>query len=246
MSKILLSTVTSVTIEDLGGIIFTHPVVNFVLYDSALSQNEFELEELKLSLDLQEAVDNGDVLLVDGLGNPILDIVQFITSMQASSGGNVEISSTPPTDTSKLWFNSTENLMYFNDGTDWVTDQIYETTFNEQGNTPNNTFFRVGNTIGNDLGVGYNLEFDAKVEGLSFNRSPNTAQLGNFWLYSNSVTGTNIASVVTTFPVNTDARGYIPVPLPLTLNANSYITIRWNGQQTNNNVVSLKYRKKYT
>ena len=43
MSKILLTTVSSVTIQDLGGVVFTHPISNFVLYDSALSENEFEL-----------------------------------------------------------------------------------------------------------------------------------------------------------------------------------------------------------
>lgn len=161
------------------------------------------------------------------------------------TSSNLEISLAPPADTSKLWFNQNDELLYFNDGSNWVTAQLYETTFNDQGTTPNNTFFRVGNTVTNDLGIGYYLEFTAKVEGLAFNRNPNTAQLGNFWLYSNSVTGTDIASVVTTFTVNADGRGFLLVPAPLTLNSGSYISIRWNGAQTNNNIVSLKYRKIY-
>jgi len=163
----------------------------------------------------------------------------------ATISNSLIISNTPPLDITKTWFNTTDSILYYNDGADWVSVQLYETTFIDQGNTPNNTFFRVGNCATSDLGVGFPLEINVKIIGLSYARNPGSAALGNFWLYSNSVTGTNFASVVSTFTVNASARGFIPVPVPTNLNANSYITIRWNGSQTNNNIVSLKYRKRY-
>lgn len=244
MSKILLTTVSSVTIQDLGGVVFTHPISNFVLYDSALSENEFELDELKCSSDTQSAVDNGLITLDDGNGNTISDLASYVYSVELP-GANVEVSATPPSDTSKFWFNTGDESVYYFDGNDWLSTQIFEATFNDQGTTPNNTFFRIGNTVTNDLGVGFPIDFNAKIIGLSFNRNPNTAQLGNFWLYSNSVTGTDIASVVGVFTVTAVGSGYVTPTNPVDINAGSYASIRWNGLQTNNNIVSLKYRKKY-
>lgn len=154
-------------------------------------------------------------------------------------------SGTPPVDTNKLWFNTNDDIIYFYSGSEWLSEQKFEVTFNDQGNTPNNTFFRLGNTVTTDNGVGYHVEFNIRIEGLSFNRSPNTANLGNYWLYSNSVTGTNTASVVGVFTVDSSARGFVQPNSPVEINSGSYISVRWNGNQTNNNVVSLKYRKKY-
>ena len=110
----------------------------------------------------------------------------------------------------------------------------------------NNTFFRCGNTVTNDLGVGVNLSFDCKVVGLVFNRAPNTAQSGNYWLYSNRDTGTNNASVIASFAVNNDARGFLLPNVETNINEGNYISMRWNGNQTNNNIVKIQYRKKYS
>jgi len=159
--------------------------------------------------------------------------------------GGIEQGNTPPSDTSQIWHNTSDNILYFYDGSNWVSLQVYEVVFNDQGNTPNNTFFRVGNTVTTDNGIGYHIEFNARILGLSFNRNPNTANLGNFWLYSNSVTGTNVASVVGVFTVNAAGRGFLLPNNPTDINAGSYMSMRWNGNQTNNNIVSLKYRKKH-
>jgi len=200
---------------------------------------EIQVESGNLSIDIPSADAVGKVLTV---ANSSSKEVEFTDS---SSFSAVTISATPPADTAKLWFNQTDSVLYFYDGSDWISEQLFEVTFNDQGNTPNNTFFRAGNTVTNDLGIGYVLEIDARLVGLSFARLPGTAALGNYWLYSNSVTGTNIASVVGVFTVDASARGYVGPNTPTDINAGSYVNIRWNGAQTNNNIVSLKYRKKY-
>jgi len=204
-----------------------------------LFQSDGRLEYLNLS-DITET----QLLPVYDLAS-LLSSSFFVQPSSTAAENNIEIGNTPPTDTNKIWFNSSDNLFYFYDGSAWVSEQLFEVTFNDQGNTPNNTFFRVGNTITNDLGIGYVLEIDARIIGLSFARLPGTAALGNYWLYSNSVTGTDVASVVGVFTVDASARGYVGPNTPTDINAGSYVNIRWNGAQTNNNIVSLKYRKKY-
>jgi len=84
MSKIILSTVSTTAIEDLGNVEFTHPISNFVMYDSNIAENEFELEELRVSLDLQASVDNGTIILIDGTGSIISNVNTFVISSQAS------------------------------------------------------------------------------------------------------------------------------------------------------------------
>jgi len=51
--------------------------------------------------------------------------------------------------------------------------------------------------------------------------------------------------VVTVFTVDTSARGTILPNVDTTIDKDKYISMRWNGNQTNNNIVTLKYRKKY-
>lgn len=180
-----------------------------------------------------------------------MGVVQIIDGIQSGSGGGgggdsvIVKGSTPPSDTSKLWYNTNDDIIYFYDGSDWLSEDIYETIFNDQGSTPNNTFLRCGNTVGNETGVGYNLAFNCRVLDLSFNRSANTAQSGQYWLYSNRDTGTNLASVIASFVVDTSARGVVNPNVPTDINESNYINIRWNGLQTNNNIVTIRYRKKH-
>ena len=163
-----------------------------------------------------------------------------------SEGGGIVKGSTPPSDTSLLWFNTNDKIIYFYSGSEWLSEEIFEVVFNDQGTTPNNTFFRVGNTVTSDLGIGYNMPFKSKILGLSFNRAPTTAQIGNFWMYSNEFTGTDFASVVTVFTVSdTSKNGFILPNVSTTISANKYISFRWNGNQTNNNIITLQYRKQY-
>tara|TARA_R100001198_G_scaffold18867_1_gene9259 strand:+ start:237 stop:1793 length:1557 start_codon:yes stop_codon:yes gene_type:complete len=187
-------------------------------------------------------------LLPDGQGGTFVYpyiVVDGVNWEYSSASSKIIENNTPPTDTSKLWYNTNDNMIYFNDGADWLSEQLFEILFNEQGSTPNNTWFRSGNTTGNDLGNGYNMGFDAKIQELSFNRQPSTAQAGTFWLYSNQFTGTNNASVVTTFSVGTASRGILQPNTPTTIDNGKYISMRWSGNQTNNNVCVLKVRKKY-
>ena len=217
---------------------------NQILEIHDTSQNGYLLYSINLNEDLVEV--DGNTSFADALSlKSALEPLFFLTNSGGGGSSNLIIQSTPPSDQSKIWFNTNDSVMYFYDGTDWVSEQIYEVIFNDQGTTPNNTFFRVGNTTGNDQGNGYNIPFTAKISSLSFNRNPNTAQVGNYWLYSNTQTGTQLASVVTVFTVDTSARGTILPNVETTIDEDKYISMRWNGNQTNNNVLTLKYRKKY-
>lgn len=161
------------------------------------------------------------------------------------SGGESDFvkSSTPPSDTSKVWFNTNDKISYFYDTDAWVSEQLFSVDFNDQGSTPNNTFLRVGNTTCNNVGVGYNMPFEARVKGLSYSRNPSTAKMGNFWMYSDAITSPS--SVVLTFTVDSSGRGFIESPVKTDIPATRYIAFRWNGNQTNNNILTLQYRKKH-
>ena len=170
-----------------------------------------------------------------------------------STGGGIPSGTTPPGSPSvnDLWFNTNDGLLYFYSGATngWLTSQLSEVTFNEQGTTPNLTWMRKGNTVTGETGVGFHFEDKVLIEGISFSRLPTTTASGNYWLYSNSPSlPSDTATVVGTYTVNTDARGYIPSsnPANLKLEPGCYISMRWNGNQTNNNIVSVKYRKVYT
>jgi len=193
---------------------------------------------------LNDPVTAEDIIIVDTASKSV-----SINSNYSTQGiSNVVISATPPSDTTKLWFNTLDDLVYFYNGTYWLSSKVYSTTFNEPGSTPNNAWFRIGNTVTSLNGIGEYLEFDAYLEKLTYKRNPGTSKIGNYWLYSNSVTGTETASVVATFsvPVDSGGQSVIDPSTPVIINAGSYISLRWNGLQTNNNICVLKYRKKHT
>jgi hypothetical protein len=77
MQQILLTTsgsVSNITLHDLGGRQLVHPVVDFDLL------TEFDSEELRDSLDLQDNIDIGSILLRDQDNDPITDISVALNS----------------------------------------------------------------------------------------------------------------------------------------------------------------------
>lgn len=118
MSRVLLSTTgtpTSVTIDDLGAIVFNHPVVNF---DLIAPNGQYDMETISDSIDngdLGAAITGGEITLSDEFGNainpgdPVLDFVSLsndenidavktftkdiplIISAPSAGGGNLEI-----------------------------------------------------------------------------------------------------------------------------------------------------------
>ena len=189
---------------------------------------------------------------IDPSGNPyaslellLNDLKTFFFDIGNSGESKIEIGVEPPTDNSKLWFNTNDQLLYFFDS-DWLSSQIYETIFNDQGSTPNNTFLRVGNTVTNSNGVGYNVSFESRVLGLSFTRNLGTVQPGQFSIFSNRDTGSNNANIICNFIVDNSARGFVEPDQQTDININNYIAMRWSGSQTNNNIVTLQYRKIYS
>jgi len=239
-----------------GGVVHTLPKNNYTIKTTdTINQNKILYIGSSSTGDALYTIDlNVDTVTGVGAGSTTADQLKAallpIFFLDENSGGGGEssliISATPPSDTSKLWYNTSEKIIYFYDGSDWLSEQLFGVVFNEQGTTPNNTFFRVGNTVVNDLGNGYHIGFDVKIENISFNRAPNTAQAGNFWLYSNEQTGTNNAAVICTFSVGTEGRGVLTPNVPTTISDGKYISMRWNGNQTNNNIIELRFRKKYS
>ena len=66
---LLLSTVSvDVTINDLNGYTFIHPIVGFDVYTI------FTIEDVQESIDFATGLLNGDFILTDDFGNQILDI----------------------------------------------------------------------------------------------------------------------------------------------------------------------------
>jgi hypothetical protein len=63
MAQVLLTTIATVTLDDLGGRTFTHPVVDFDLL------TEYSEDTIQDSADLQAAIDGGDITLADAEGN---------------------------------------------------------------------------------------------------------------------------------------------------------------------------------
>jgi hypothetical protein len=99
MNQILLSTNNTTTIDDLGAVVFTHPLSNFVLHDTSLSENEFSLEELKNSSDLQSAIDSNDIVLTDENGTVLTDIGQAsvlleVDQIQSGATGVIYVNTT--------------------------------------------------------------------------------------------------------------------------------------------------------
>ena len=88
------------------------------------------------------------------------------------AGGELVSGATPPADTAKKWFNTGDNLIYYYDGSDWLSEQLFSVEFNDQGTTPNNTFFRIGNTATTDNGVGYNIPFPVSYTHLTLPTTP--------------------------------------------------------------------------
>ena len=77
MAQIRLTTTgtpTTVIIGDLGNVEFTHPTTNFVIYDTAVGQTEFLLEDIKNSNDLQQAIVNGEITLTTDTGSSVTNV----------------------------------------------------------------------------------------------------------------------------------------------------------------------------
>lgn len=70
-------TVSPVVIEDLGGVTFTHPIVDYPLVGSL---GFLSIEEFSSSVDLQSAIDDGEITISDGNGNNILNVSQAPSS----------------------------------------------------------------------------------------------------------------------------------------------------------------------
>lgn len=82
MSVVKISTtgtLSPVPINDLGAASFTHPIVDYVIWDSATNA-PFTLEEVRDSIDLQAASDLGYIVIVDEDDNLVTNISSLLSA----------------------------------------------------------------------------------------------------------------------------------------------------------------------
>ena len=88
--------------------------------------------------------------------------------MGGGGGGDQTIKGpTPPSDTSKFWFNTTLGFtFYYESGVNrWLSDQNYVQNFSANGNLNNNGFFKIDNVrLNADRGVVTPYESKKKVK----------------------------------------------------------------------------------
>lgn len=152
--------------------------------------------------------------------------------------------SQPPTNEESLWLNTTDNLLYFNNGEYWITSQIFQLDFNDPGTTNNNTWLRFGSLVTN-INRGTIVQHNALFISASFNR--NNTSNGSIVIYSNSGnTNPNEAQEVFSFDISGLKSGTVSSTTgsPEIL-ANSFLAPRWEGNTTNNVTLILNYRKVY-
>ena len=238
------------SIEYTGGKNFCELQVSNVTENKYLSirSNSAEFTEILINMEIDTILGIGaGSTTATELRDSLLSSGLFFLDESGVGGGVLLEGITPPSDTSKLWFNTDQNFIYFNDGTDWVTQQMFSMVFNEQGSTPNNTFLKIGDTTTSSTSIGFYMKYDFKVVDLHYVRAGSSASEGDFDMYNNSsnLTG-NGSIVVATFTTGSTSRGYVPVSSPVVLSAGSYTSLQWKGEATSNNVVSINYRIKYT
>jgi len=101
---------SNVTIDDLGGVVFTDPSTT-TLYDTDVQANPYSLDELRCSTDLQAAIDATDIVLKDQNDNEFATVLAATNA--ASQGGWI-----PPTLT--LGDNATSGVgLFVNSGAGW-------------------------------------------------------------------------------------------------------------------------------
>ena len=83
MAQLLLTTVNTVVVNDLGGVTFTHPTTDFILYDTDSYNNPFTFENLRDSGDLQGFLDSGDIIVKDDAGAIVTNIRESLYQIQS-------------------------------------------------------------------------------------------------------------------------------------------------------------------
>ena len=83
MAQLLLTTVETIIVADLGSVTFTHPTVDYILYDTDSYENPFTFEDLRDSGDLQSALDGGLIIVKDDTGAIVTNIRESLYQIQA-------------------------------------------------------------------------------------------------------------------------------------------------------------------
>lgn len=173
----------------------------------------------------------------------------FFFPIDSGGGGGTEVikpGATPPTDQTKLWDNTNDNLLYFYDAGDgvWITKEIFEVEFARQGRANNNTFLRYGN-VNCDLQAGAPMGFNASL--ISGSYSSDSLIAGSYDIYSNASTngGTAvfIGRVNTTNASNTGSDTISNLASGIL--ENNFVSVRWQGQRVTEPKFILQYRKVY-
>ena len=189
-----------------------------------------------------ENIDSGGGLVpFSGNANTLLTELNenfFKASSGGGGGGGDQIikGSTPPSDTSKFWFNTTLGFtFYYESGVNrWLSDQNYVQNFSANGNLNNNGFFKIDNV---------RLTADRGIV------TPYASSLAFFtWYQSTDVTGDAVVysqgNVIKSIAVS-GLQGAALVPDFPIINEFETISLQWQGLQTSNFVGYLSYKITY-
>jgi len=166
----------------------------------------------------------------------------------------VFVSATPPTDLTRRWKNTNDNLIYFYE-TDsgglngsWVSEQLYRLDLNENANTGNGTFLRFGNTALDQIEAGVPFLDNIRVYYADYTNK--NLSLGQFIVYvalagqAGAAIGSFVTDTVNYFNrVQFDIGGVLQEFSDLP--ANRRISVQWSGAANNDTILIIYYRKRY-
>ena len=162
---------------------------------------------------------------------------------QTPSGGGgadpvVEKGTTPPVDTNLLWFDTLQNELYYYDSAQskWLSDQVYSIVFNDNANTGNGVFLRVGQTQ-TTTGEGYPIV--ERLNAFAF-KYTNIRQLSDqSYLFYRDATAVITQDV-------TMSRTGLQTFTALTIQPAATLACQHLGTTNQDTVIELLYRKEYT
>ena len=159
------------------------------------------------------------------------------TLINPIEGGIVKKGSVPPSDITKLWFDTLSEEIFFYDTVQskWLSDQVHSIVFNDNGSTGNGVFLKIGNTQTN-LNEGYPLT--TRMNAFAFSYT-NIRELSNqsYVFYRNSTSIIDEDIPVSKIGLQTFT--------PVTIEPGGTLSCQHLGATNQDTIVDLKYRKEY-
>lgn len=149
-------------------------------------------------------------------------------------------SASAPVNTSVNWLNTNDNLIYFFDGSDWVSYEIFDFFFYENNNAPAGTFLFAEGNIRTDTTRGRIIPFDCKL--LNYTYQQDNTNTGTVVLTGGAYGGP--LAVVGNCAVGANNAGQGVVAGAVNLSALNTLSAQWvSGGNTNDMMLHIEYRK---